>query len=253
MKSIGKTLRKAREKKGLSLEEAASQTRIHHNVLRDLEDGNFQLLPSPAYVKGFLKRYAGYLGLQSGPLIDQYLSTHPREPEQILVLEGKKIPPLRLGKFIIARTLVLVLVIILISGFLAVRALLLRKSARPTQVSEQVVSSARTEPADVKKSIPAPVVSVKKVSGPLRLEVFAEKDGWLEVRCNGKLLFQGVLSKGSREIWQGEDKIRLRIGDAGAFRLNLNGNSLGKLGKEGEALREVVLTNEGMEVNPKSR
>ena len=253
MKSIGKMLRKAREKKGLSLEEVSSQTRIHHNVLRDLEDGNFQLLPSPTYVKGFLKRYAEYLGLQSGPLINQYLSTHPREPEQILVLRGKKIPRLRLGKFVIAGTLVLILAIILISGFFAVRALLSRKSARPAQAPEQMVSSAKTGSAGVKKSISAPVVSVKKVSGPLRLEVFAEKDAWLEVRCNGKLLFQGVLSKGSREIWQGEDKIRLRIGNAGAFRLNLNGNSLGKLGKEGEILKEVVLTKEGMEINPKSR
>lgn len=253
MKSIGKTLRKAREKKGLSLEEAASQTRIHHNVLRDLEDGNFHLLPSPAYVKGFLKRYAEYLGLPSAALIDQYLSTHPQEPEQILVLKGKELPRLPLDKFIIVGTLVLILAIILTSGFFVFRALRLRKSVRPAQTSEPTVSSALTEPADVKKSIPTPLVSVKKVSGPLRLEIFAEEDSWLEVRCNGKLLFQGVLPKGSREIWQGEDKIRLQIGDAGALRLNLNGNPLGKLGREGEILREVVLTKEGIELNPKSR
>ena len=249
MKSIGKILRKTREKKGLSLEEAASQTRIHHNVLKNLEDDNFHLLPSPAYVKGFLKRYGEYLGLQSGPLIEEYLSTHPQEPEQILVLKGKKIPQLRLDKFIVLGTLSAVLIIILISGFFAIRGVLSRKSARSIKDAEQAASSAKAKPVKVKKVLPPAVKSGKKVSGPLRLEVFAEKDGWLEVRCNGKLLFQGVLSQGDREVWQGEDKIRLRIGNAGAFRLNLNGNSLGKLGKEGEVLKEVILTKENIKVN----
>lgn len=249
MKSIGKILKKTREKKGLSLEEVASQTRIHHDVLKNLEDDNFHLLPSPAYVKGFLKRYGEYLGLQSGPLIEEYLSTHPREPEQILVLKGKKIPRFRSDKFIVWGALGAVLIIILISGFFVIRGLLSLKSARSIKGDEQVASSAKVKPVEVKKPLPPPPTSVKKVSGPLRLEVFAEKDGWLEVRCNGKLLFQGVLSQGDREVWQAEDKIRLRIGNAGAFRLNLNGNSLGKLGKEGEVLKEVILTKESVKVN----
>ncbi len=249
MKSIGKILRKTREKKGLSLEEAASQTRIHHNVLKNLEDDNFHLLPSPAYVKGFLKRYGEYLGLQSGPLIEEYLSTHPREPEQILVLKGKKIPHPRSDKFIVLGAMGAVLIIVLISGFFAIRALLSLKSARSIKGAEQTTASAKVKPVEVKKLLPPPVTSVKKVSGPLRLEVFAEKDGWLEVRCDGNLLFQGVLSQGDREVWRGEDKIKLRIGNAGAFRLNLNGNSLGKLGKEGEVLKEVILTKENIKVN----
>lgn len=248
MKSIGKILKKTREKKGLSLEEVASQTRIHHDVLKNLEDDNFHLLPSPAYVKGFLKRYGEYLGLQSGPLIEEYLSTHPPEPEQVLVLKGEKIPRLRLDKFIVVGSLSAVLIIILISGFFAIRGVLSRKSAR-SKDAEQAASSAKVKPVEVKKILSPSVRSVKKVSGPLRLEVFAEKDGWLEVRCNGKLLFQGMLFQGDREVWQGEDKIRLRIGNAGAFKLNLNGNSLGKLGKEGEVLKEVILTKESIKVN----
>ena len=250
MKPIGKILRKTREKKGLSLEEAASQTRIHHGVLKNLEDDNFHLLPSPAYVKGFLKRYGEYLGLQSGPLIEEYLSTHPREPEQVLALKGKKIPRLRLDKFIVLGGLTAALIIILISGFFAIRGLLSRKSAHSIKGAEQAAASAKVKPVEANLPLPPPpVTSVKKVSGPLRLEVFAEKDGWLEVRCNGKLLFQGVLSQGDREVWQGEDKIRLRIGNAGAFKLNLNGNSLGKSGKEGEVLKEVILTKENIKVN----
>jgi transcriptional regulator with XRE-family HTH domain len=67
--SVGSILRRCREFSHISIEEAAEATKIGKNYLRALEDDRFQDLPSPAYLKGFLRTYATYLGLQTEELI----------------------------------------------------------------------------------------------------------------------------------------------------------------------------------------
>jgi transcriptional regulator with XRE-family HTH domain len=59
---IGRTLRLAREKRGLSLQQVEEATKIRSRYLRDLENENFDVLPA-VYVLGSLKTYAEHLGL----------------------------------------------------------------------------------------------------------------------------------------------------------------------------------------------
>lgn len=67
--TVGEKLRLRREERSLSLEEAAFSTRIHIRYLRWLEEGNWNELPSQAQGKGFLRTYAGFLGLEPAPLL----------------------------------------------------------------------------------------------------------------------------------------------------------------------------------------
>lgn len=67
--SAGSILRRCREFNRISLEEAAEATKIGKNYLRALEEDRPQDLPSPAYLKGFLRTYAAYLGLQAEELL----------------------------------------------------------------------------------------------------------------------------------------------------------------------------------------
>jgi len=64
--AIGAGLREARERQGLSLEQAAEATRIAARHLRALEEERFERLPEPVYARGFLREYAGFLGLDAG-------------------------------------------------------------------------------------------------------------------------------------------------------------------------------------------
>ncbi|HJP68096.1 MAG TPA: helix-turn-helix domain-containing protein, partial [Sphingomicrobium sp.] len=61
--SAGERLRVAREKKGLSLEDVAAQTRIPQRHLASIETGNWDNLPAPTYTIGFAKSYASAVGL----------------------------------------------------------------------------------------------------------------------------------------------------------------------------------------------
>jgi len=64
---IGRTLRLAREKRGLSLQQVEEATKIRTRYLRDLENENFDVLPA-VYILGSLKTYAEHLGLDGAAI-----------------------------------------------------------------------------------------------------------------------------------------------------------------------------------------
>ena len=63
MEPIGEKLKKARLEKGLTLEEVHRKTKIHLNVLKAIEEGSLVNF-SPVYIKGFLKIYCKFLGIE---------------------------------------------------------------------------------------------------------------------------------------------------------------------------------------------
>jgi cytoskeletal protein RodZ len=67
-KEVGLRLRQARLDQGLSIEDASKDTVIRRRFLEALEDGDFGKLPSPVQVRGFLRGYAQFLGLDSAEL-----------------------------------------------------------------------------------------------------------------------------------------------------------------------------------------
>lgn len=71
MAGIGETLRNARVARGLTIEQAAQDTRISPRFLAALEEEQFDALPAPVYVRGFLRSYANYLRLDATPLLAQ--------------------------------------------------------------------------------------------------------------------------------------------------------------------------------------
>ena len=72
---IGAQLKAQREKLGYSLQEAAQQTRIRKTFLESIENNQFSDLPGDAYVTGFVKSYARYLGVDNNALLAQLEET----------------------------------------------------------------------------------------------------------------------------------------------------------------------------------
>jgi cytoskeletal protein RodZ len=65
---IGEVLERRRLERGLSLEEVEEATRIRTRYLEGLEREDYSFLPDEVYVRGFLKTYADYLGLDGAGL-----------------------------------------------------------------------------------------------------------------------------------------------------------------------------------------
>jgi len=71
---IGNSLREARSRRGIDFAQAELGTKIRGKYLRALEDEQFELLPAQTYVKGFLRTYAEYLGLDGQLYVDEFNS-----------------------------------------------------------------------------------------------------------------------------------------------------------------------------------
>lgn len=69
MAELGQQLREAREARGLSIEAVATGTRIRAAYIKALEEERFADLPAPVYVRGFLRNYATFLGLDAEEVI----------------------------------------------------------------------------------------------------------------------------------------------------------------------------------------
>ena len=76
MFEIGNSLREARLRQGLEFVEVEQATKIRGKYLRALEDEQFDILPGQTYVKGFLRTYADYLGLDGQLYVDEYNSRY---------------------------------------------------------------------------------------------------------------------------------------------------------------------------------
>ena len=71
-KRIGDQLQAARKDRGLRKSDVARELRISAEYLRWLESGDFDQLPAPAYVSGFLRSYGKFLGLDGANLADRF-------------------------------------------------------------------------------------------------------------------------------------------------------------------------------------
>ena len=82
MPGIGETLREARVRQRVNIEELEQSTKIRAKYLRALENEEFGLLPGPTYVKSFLRTYAEKLGLDAHLLVEEFRAKY-EEPEPV--------------------------------------------------------------------------------------------------------------------------------------------------------------------------
>jgi hypothetical protein len=83
---IGTSLREARLRQDLDFPEIEQATKVRVRYLRAIEEEEFDALPAPTYVKGFMRTYADYLGLDGQLYVDEYNSRY---------IVGEEDPPLR--------------------------------------------------------------------------------------------------------------------------------------------------------------
>jgi len=92
--SIGSQLSVARLRHGWTIEEAAARTRLHANVIRNLEADRFDKLPSLAYIRGFLRIYARELGLDPKTILREFQPNSAEVEDSILDLRPEMLESL---------------------------------------------------------------------------------------------------------------------------------------------------------------
>ncbi|AGB40714.1 Helix-turn-helix protein [Halobacteroides halobius DSM 5150] len=72
MEEIATKLKNQREQLGITLKEAAKDTKIRLEYLQAIESGNFSNIGQEVFLKGFLKIYSDYLNLDTKEIIAEY-------------------------------------------------------------------------------------------------------------------------------------------------------------------------------------
>lgn len=123
------------------------------------------------------------------------------------------------GKFII-----LAVVLVVVVG---VAAYLLGSSSSetPAPASQQAQQQQAAEPQKTYDGV--------EVTGKF------SDDCWIEVKADGKVVYEGTLKKGDSMDWKGQENVTVRAGNAGAVEFTVNGKELGKAGKEGQVANKT--------------
>jgi cytoskeletal protein RodZ len=111
---IGRSLREARERRGIALPEAEAATMIRGRYLEALEGERFDLLPEGPYLRSFLREYAEYLGLDGDILVAEYLHSHPPPPPEPEAPAPKRVP-LLFGELLRRRGLLIASVLVVVA------------------------------------------------------------------------------------------------------------------------------------------
>jgi cytoskeleton protein RodZ len=182
---IGNSLREARERRGLDFAQAELATKIRGKYLRALEDEQFAVLPAQTYVKGFLRTYAEYLGLDGQLYVDEFNSRfvsgeeyEPRVRRSAARRPQRRHRRLETNVVFVALAVIAILTVIVISAWQASGG-----------------KSPETPPVTQKPT----VVHRPKVKPPL-LEVTARRGQTHLIVHNGSatgnVVFDGTISKG---------------------------------------------------------
>ena len=227
MFEIGTSLREARLRQGLEFPRIEAETKIRGKYLRALEEEQFELLPGETYVKGFVRTYADYLGLDGQLYVDEYNSRFTTAEEPLVSPSPRREPP--------RRRLESNFVVVALAGIIAVTVLVVMIAVGP--FGDEPAANPNltdTRPATTEKA-DKPAEKPKKRSKPAaknaRLVLTATNgDCWMSVwaanadgdRVGGEPLYEGTLEQGQRQRFV-RRALWIELGNPANLRAVLNG------------------------------
>ena len=227
-RSVGETLRAAREEQGLDLSAISARTRVPVRHLEAIETGDYQSLPSPTYAVGFARAYARAVGVD-GVATAQAVRVEVdklgrRQPEYLPyeVADPARVPSR--GLAIVAAGLALGLLILAALWF---GGSWLRQQAEPAA------------PAVASRSVPAPTSAPAPTGGEVVLT--AQDEVWLRVYdAADATLFLGTMKAGDRFVVPaGANDPKINVGRPDKLAVTLNGSPVPPLGTGERPIKDV--------------
>jgi hypothetical protein len=188
---IGNSLREARVRRGIDFAQAEVATKIRGKYLRALEDEQFALLPAQTYVKGFLRTYAEYLGLDGQLYVDEFNSRYvtgtdehePRTRRSAARTPQRRHRKLETNVVLVALAAIAVLTVIVFSAWKASGG---GGSKAGTPTTTAVTTTKTT-------TVVPPMLQVTAIRGSSHLIVHRGS-------ATGTVLFDGTITKGGDPV-----------------------------------------------------
>ncbi len=264
-KPVGAFLRKTRESLGLQLQDAARVTRISKMYLIAMEEDKFEKLPNGAYLKGFLRLYATFLGLSGDDVIARYERTVSPQPHQV-----PPVPPTKniegIAKVKRGRRRHWLIPALLFSLVIFAALLFQEDHDRPTVPQQAAVTTpapAAAPPAPTQTMIvpndripslmPAETLPTTDELGAgsneqkpegIVLKLRFNQDSWLSITIDDNVSQHYELKAGDVIEWKASRAFTVELGNAGAVEAEFNGKTLKPFGEAGVPVH-LVLKGDG--------
>jgi len=259
--SLGRLLKRSREERHIGLDEAYRATMIRRHILEALENDRWDELPPEVFVKGFLKTYAGFLGLDKERVIELY--------EEVSSVEKVKSEPMKQVSPPKRRWQWGLVAALLVVAFIASIAFLSRKDIsivgkafqhsgvqEPVEEREEeavwkeMKDQAQADtpedlavPESIKESALTEVTPIAE-QGPgealtpqFELTAHVRSRTWIAIHVDDQPEKEYLFQPGGTFTWEAHEGFDILVGNAGGIDFVLNGTKIGTLGGEGEVVR----------------
>lgn len=238
MPALGEEFRSAREARGLSVSDVAEQIHIRSVYLAAIENEEWTSIGAPVYVRGFIRTYARFLGLDGEAAVARFNdavpaarpSSHAAPMPATLRERAGPSPWVLLGA----------LVALVLVGYVIYEYVTLKQpGAGPVAVQPSSAPGGSQSPAPAGGAVPA---SAAPTSSPTpaphhQLAVRLVQRSWLRVAVDGQTKLEGIYPAGTSKSFTG--KIAdLRVGNAGGVTVSVNGSVAKPLGKPGDVVEQ---------------
>lgn len=268
--SVGRLLRRAREEGHIDLDEAVEATRIRRYYLEALEKEQWGNLPSPVFIKGFLRAYAEFLGLDKEMVLNSYLRSYPSQEHELRGLKEVTVKSRSWYLTIIISVLALALIasIIHLKGrnisiiaktfqYLERQDPVEREEDKKVQADkledifpprdEGVVGKEEKAALEPKSSeetaipeeptIPKETKDEKPLRPQFILTATVKSQTWIAMYIDDEAAKEYLLEPGDAMRWEADEGFDILVGNAGGIEFFLNGEEVGHLGPEGKVVR----------------
>ncbi|MEI7645162.1 MAG: RodZ domain-containing protein [Chloroflexales bacterium] len=265
MSELGARLRQAREGQGLSLAQAAVDTRIQQQSLIALEEGAYHRLPGEVVVRGFIRNYAQYLGMPADELIEFYRRERGAT-DKIRIVPATN-PP-RSRSYVLPSFFGVFFATVALVGlaYIGLNAIGRIGSGGITDMSAPALVFTVPPPSPLPSPMPgmAPQIAFAPTSRPFATStarpesqaaggaaltvtqtatsvvpivvevriasLSGDESSWVRVQSDGNTIYEGIMRAGQHQVFTAQRRILIRAGNPPAVLLAVNGLEQGPLG-----------------------
>jgi cytoskeleton protein RodZ len=224
----GRTLRRARQRKHVSISEAAEATRISERFLNALErEASIEEFPAAVYARAFLREYAAYLGLDAEKLVRAFDARHESQAVPQLVPAPAVPPPRRWPARAVA----------LISITAVVTLAVVKLTSQGNEPNPGPVPTGRLPV--IGRGVPtgSHTNSHPPAAKRIHVVIHANAPCWTSATADGHAPFVArTLQPGEKVAFKAKKSVTLILGNAGGVKVTVNGKPV-KAGSSGQVVK----------------
>ena len=249
-KSIGTILKEKRESKGLTLMDIERGTSIRSRYIQAVENDEYEKTPGGVFLKGIIRNYGDFLGLDGMALLQRYKGTTAGKANEKAISDGiREVDNVRMniqlkdkrdigsgtGRFELPSLPVkqclagLAVVAVLGAGYVAIPKAIDYVKNLPSEPKQEEKAAASAEQNTAKAPLDKVVV-----------EMEASGSCWTEVTADGKEIFAGMLQAKEKKTFEAKDKLIVKYGNIGVMNIKVNGEPVNLNGEHGVAVKTYL-------------